>query len=238
MRHFFKKVLERLAGGTVVDDRTVPFHSQLSTVTSEKRLRQLLYQGRLFSRLNGIPGDVVECGVGRGDSLLNWLYLCRSEEKARKVWGFDSFEGFPEPGKEDEGPKAPREGDWKIDIDQVSGLIETAGFKPLLGAPQREEDDGPADAFLIKGFFSDTLDAYSGDGIALLHIDSDLYQSYLEPLRKLYPKVVTRGVVAFDEYHTPEKWPGAKAAVDEFFGADGPPIQTDPDTGKCFLIKS
>ena len=75
---------------------------------------------------------------------------------------------------------------------------------------------------LVKGLFSETLPKYSGPHIALLHIDADLYDSYKDALRYLWPKVSIGGIAAFDEYQMCEEWPGARQAVDEFFGQLAP----------------
>ena len=50
----------------------------------------------------------------------------------------------------------------------------------------------------------------------LLHLDCDLYESYLTCLNNLYKNVVNKGVIVFDEYYS-HKYPGARIAIDEFF---------------------
>jgi hypothetical protein len=54
------------------------------------------------SRVNDVEGDIVECGVSIGYGAL--LFLLWSEYVAvpRMYWGFDSFEGFPDPVEKDE----------------------------------------------------------------------------------------------------------------------------------------
>ena len=70
----------------------------------------------------------------------------------------------------------------------------------------------------------------------------DLYQSYLDVLRQLWPRVRVGGVVAFDEYFDVAAFPGAKAAIDEFF-AGLPPGRVrfhtygDLDNLKRYAIK-
>src|SRR5262245_17457570 len=45
-----------------------------------------------------IRGDAVECGVWRGgSSMLIALELLRSQDGARKLWMYDTFEGMTEP---------------------------------------------------------------------------------------------------------------------------------------------
>jgi len=62
----------------------------------------------------------------------------------------------------------------------------------------------------------------------------------LKILEELYPKVVPGGIILFDEYDKDAdlvKWPGAKRAVDEFFGNEVKKIRIDPNTGYAYLIK-
>lgn len=65
----------------------------------------------------------------------------------------------------------------------------------------------------------------------------DLYQSYKTCLEHLFPKVVSGGIVLFDEYDTPN-WPGAKKAIDEYFKGTSYRPQKDAESGKYFLIKN
>ena len=68
---------------------------------------------------------------------------------------------------------------------------------------------------LIKGSFLNTTPIFNKK-ISLLHLDCDLYESYLTCLNNLYKNVVNNGVIVFDEYYS-HKYPGARIAVDEFF---------------------
>ena len=49
----------------------------------------------LLRSVGDLPGDVVECGVGHGRSLLMMTTLCSCYGE-REIFAFDSFEGFPE----------------------------------------------------------------------------------------------------------------------------------------------
>ena len=68
---------------------------------------------------------------------------------------------------------------------------------------------------LVPGWFEDTL-AGSLDGIgpiAVLRLDNDWYKSTKYCLELLYERVVDRGYIIIDDYHT---LTGCKKAVDEF----------------------
>jgi hypothetical protein len=59
-------------------------------------------------------GVFVECGIGYGRTLQIITSLLLLKDKSRVVFGFDIFEGFPEPAKEDlTGKIYPKKGAWK-----------------------------------------------------------------------------------------------------------------------------
>jgi hypothetical protein len=67
-----------------------------------------------------------------------------------------------------------------------------------------------------------------------------LYQSYIDTLTELYPKVSSGGVIVFDDYLAVEdgedRWPGARQAVADFFGPLAKTVQTSV-RGTQYLIK-
>nr|MBK7063964.1 hypothetical protein [Deltaproteobacteria bacterium] len=64
------------------------------------------------------------------------------------------------------------------------------------------------------------LEENPGLRISLLHLDVDLYEPTLAALKAFYPRVVTGGVVIFDEYGL-MPWEGESQAVDEYFASIG-----------------
>ena len=193
---------------------------------------RLLYYKRLLDLVSDIEGDVVECGVGQGRSLFYFALLCREEERGRQIWGFDSFEGFPEPAEEDVSARNPKKGQHLADMDGVSALLQEGQFDSVYMRSK---------ITLVKGFFNESLRKYVGQEIALLHIDADLYGSYRDSLNILYPRVKPGGVIAFDEYMdgiTHVNYPGAKKAIDEFF-ADKPfDLRRDQHYSKYYVMKT
>ena len=63
--------------------------------------KRLEAQLALFDRIASVPGDVVELGVGSGVSLRGWAHLVAEHGPARRIWGFDTFAGFPSFAPED-----------------------------------------------------------------------------------------------------------------------------------------
>ena len=203
----------------------------LPTLNASTAGRFLYYQ-RLFHLARACEGDVVECGIGRGQTLVMWAALVHDEGDHRHLWGFDSFEGFPMPTLEDASPRNWRQGEWAVSTPTtIRDLFVRAGYSA---------EWFRAYVTLIKGFFADSLQLYSGGPIALLHLDVDLYESYRECLTKLYDKVAPGGVIAFDEYMGTFEYinaPGARRAIDEFFSERGVCIQRDAIFGKYYALK-
>lgn len=193
---------------------------------------RFLYYRRLFALAAESSGDVVECGVGKGQTLLMWAALTYDEAQHRQIWGFDSFEGFPLPTAEDTSPRNWRQGEWAVSTPEtIRDLFLRAGYPT---------EWFRAHVTLVKGFFAESLIKYTGDRIALLHLDVDLYESYRECLNQLYDKVAPGGVIAFDEYMGTFEYinaPGGRQAIDEFFSTRGIPVQRDPVFGKYYVRK-
>ncbi len=192
---------------------------------------QHLYMQRMFDKIAGIEGDIVECGIGKMGTFQILASLLQEENSARKLWGFDSFEGFPEPSAEDSSPRNPQKGEWKyIEAEDVAKFLIILGF----GAQWIDSH-----VKIVKGFFRDTLPNNNVPKIALLHLDADLYDSYKTCLQYLFPRVVRGGVVLFDEYlNASLKFPGAKKAIDEYFSGTEYELSRDKLSGKYFLVKS
>jgi hypothetical protein len=106
------------------------------TLTTDNAIR-LLYFYEHMRAIYGITGDVVECGVGWGRSVLALSIAMQALNQKRVIHGFDSFEGFPEPTIEDLPGKAKR-GHYKTRQASVikhwlnSGLSEHS-WRPTLG---------------------------------------------------------------------------------------------------------
>ena len=202
----------------------------------------VIYWNTFLEMVRNVPGAIVECGVGRARSLLilSALNTLRdaNEGGGRKVFGYDSFEGFPQPVPEDESIRKPQRGDWshspsgkyKYDPKFIRTVLENASLT-----------DTSKELALEKGFFSESLKSYPQEPIAVLHVDGDLYDSYMDVLTALYSHVCTGGVIVFDDfmYKDPgdEKWPGARKAVQDFFEGKGQVLR-ESIRGNPYIIKA
>lgn len=187
------------------------------------RFTKLFARYELFKKVIDIPGDIVEGGVFKGAGVLFWAKLIQifNPQSARKVIGFDTFEGFPESTS-------------KIyDKDSGKQFIETSNYQPVspdsimdsaskLGLEHRIE--------LIKGDACVTIKHYvkerPGFRVALLNLDFDPYEPTAAALQHLFPRIVPKGIVVLDEYAA-HKW-GESDAVDEFIRGKGIILKSFP----------
>jgi predicted O-methyltransferase YrrM len=175
------------------------------TMSGNARLRGLHRAVRHVVRAE-VPGAVVECGTARGGSAALMGLALASLAAPRRLWVFDTFEGIPPPTGDDPDYEIARRytGHFRGDLEEVRALFERLG---LLARTR-----------FVKGRFQDTVPAWAGEPIAVLHLDGDWYESVKICLDHLYDRVSPGGIVQIDDYG---HWAGARRAVDEFLAARG-----------------
>jgi O-methyltransferase len=142
-----------------------------------------------------VPGDIVECGVCNGGSAAALASrLCRPCD--RSLWLYDLFDSVAPPGPLDGAWAQTNAGIPRASVETVRALLSSIGFPPT-------------SVRLCPGRFSETLRRSVPDTIALLHLDCDWYDSVLEALELLYPRVAVGGAVILDDFGW---WEGSRRA--------------------------
>ncbi|MGI9601262.1 MAG: TylF/MycF/NovP-related O-methyltransferase [Acidimicrobiales bacterium] len=177
------------------------------TMVGRARLHNVAHCARQVLA-EGVGGDFVETGVWRGGvCILLRGILAAVGDTDRTVWVADSFRGIPAPDADrypaDEGIDFSGIGALAVSADEVRANFERYG---LLDDQVR----------FLEGWFEDTLPSAPIEEVALLRLDGDLYQSTMDALTALYPKVSTGGYVIVDDYLA---WDGCRAAVDDYRAA-------------------
>ncbi len=208
-------------GRTLIAPAAIPFYKRAPGLCPDSILYSLYINNtayspafytlqRILESIEKFEGEIVECGVYKGNSLLGMAHILKKKKLDVKIYGLDSFEGFPEPGQQDtvdgkEFHQMTRKGVFGDTSEKiVAQRIERLGFENQIT--------------LIKGFFKDTLSQLKNHKISVLHLDVDLYDSYKICLEHLYEAVVPGGYIIFDEYsNCKTAYPGAETAINEFF---------------------
>ena len=153
-----------------------------------------------------VPGDLIETGVWRGGAaILMRAVLKAYGDEERKVWLADSFEGLPRPDPE-RYPEDAGDTHWQqahrlaVPLEEVRSNFRRYG---LLDSQVR---------FLV-GWFRDTLPNAPIGPLAILRLDGDMYESTIEALAHLYPKLSVGGYVIIDDYGSVR---GCRRAVEDF----------------------
>jgi O-methyltransferase len=154
---------------------------------------------------NDVPGDFIELGVWRGGSVILMRALLKEMNiRDRNVWVADSFAGLPPPNEAmypaDRGDKLSQFGELAISEEQVKRNFEKYGLL----------DDKVK---FLKGWFKDTLPGAPIQKLALLRLDGDMYESTMDGLVNLYPKLSAGG------YNIIADWgaiPACKKAVEDY----------------------
>lgn len=141
---------------------------------------------------DGVPGDLIETGVWRGGSCIFMRGNLRAwGDVGRKVWVADSFEGLPE----------PNEKDFPADAGQV--FHEQRGLSVGEEIVRRNfERYGLYDdqVVFLKGWFKDSLPTAPIEKLSLIRLDGDLYESTIQALEALYPKLSPGGFCIVDDW--------------------------------------
>lgn len=161
------------------------------TMIGLKRLRNLreLAEKAIAEK---VPGDFIETGVWRGGAciLLRGI-LAAHGITDRIVYVADSFAGLPPPNPQafpdDEGWSLNDFSELSVSLAQVKENFERYGLL----------DD---QVQFVKGWFSETLPSLDAGPFALLRLDGDLYESTINALDALYPKLSPGGFVIVDDY--------------------------------------
>jgi O-methyltransferase len=141
-------------------------------------------------RRDGIAGDLIECGVWRGGTVIFMRgYLAAHEMTDRDVLVADSFAGLPKPSAVDEGLDISRE---VVPILAIERARVEALFRAYDLLDERVR--------FLEGWFADTLPGADISQLALLRLDGDLYSSTRDALLACYDRVTPGGFVIVDDY--------------------------------------
>lgn len=144
-----------------------------------------------------IEGNIAELGVYRG-------YVAREMNalfKDRKLYLFDTFEGFDKRDTEIENKYE--------NIIAVSGKFSDTSIEEV-----RNILPYPEQAVFCKGYFPNTAGKID-DRFALVSLDADLYLPTYEGLKYFYPRLSKGGCILIHDFNS-SQFPNVKKAVEDF----------------------
>ena len=158
----------------------------------------MLSRVELFKMVMDIPGAIIETGVYKGNSLMLYLQLSLLLEPYainRSLYGFDTFEGF----RSIDGKFDPSDIDEQMFSETDASVLEQSILlndliRPVNRIPRCE---------LIKGDIVKTVPEFVKDRpelcVAMLILDTDLYQPTKVALQTFLPLMPKGAIVVLDE---------------------------------------
>jgi O-methyltransferase len=183
------------------------------TLVSAERCWILLH---LLRHARALQGHFAEFGVFRGGTALLAAEVLRDGNDRRPLHLFDSFAGMPE--------TSAGEPFQKGDFAQTSEAAVRALLSP-----------SGANVVFHAGYFSDTFVDADIPQLAYAHVDVDLYQSVLDCVEFIYPRLVPCGILIFDDYGFPSCSRAREAADRAFASRREKPIYLP--TGQALVLK-
>ena len=209
--------------------------NQHSLVTMRRQsLSRILYLDWIYNKLVGKPGVICEFGVQWGgvlSILTNLRGIYEPFNHQRKIYGFDTFEGFVDVTEED--GKGHRKGDYSTDIGyekELSEILNNLESSSPLSHIQKTS--------LVKGDASETIKIWLQENpfvaIGLAIFDMDVYKPTRDVLEAIKPRLFKGSILVFDEFSC-TAWPGETQAIDEVFGLSNLRFEHYPHQPNCAI---
>jgi len=187
-----------------------------TTLVSSERLWTIKWA---FLQTQSIPGEIWEAGVYRGGvaRLLRTLMIDHSATDHCKLRLFDSFAGLPDGRAGIDFHGRGEFGDTSLsEVRAFVGEDEFIEYRP--------------------GWIPETFSGLDHSLIRLAHVDVDLYESTLNCLAHIYPRLAIGGIIVLDDYGF-VSCPGVRKAVDEFF-REKPDLPLTLPSGQAFVVRT
>ena len=161
----------------------------------------------LFKSVAHLPGHMCELGCWHGANLLFLGKLVKLFKPFNfvSIYGFDSFEGLQtvDSAKDKNVVKGSYTGDLHL-LEQALALHDLQDVITL-----------------VKGDILETLPSFLEKQkeirFSFIYFDLDLFAPTKSALELLYPRLLSGGILAFDEYNI-DAWPGETSAIHEVLG--------------------
>lgn len=159
---------------------------------------------------------------------MSWAKLStilEPENLTRRIYGFDTFAGFPSiTGKDSNVVAMPRRGELSANShDELQALISEYDNDRFLGHIDK--------CHLIAGDACRTIPEFLARHphliVSLLFLDFDLYEPTKVALQQLVPRMPKGSIIAFDELDNPV-WPGETQALLDTLGINNVRIERLP----------
>jgi hypothetical protein len=195
-------------------------------------ISRILYYDDLYKKILNVPGVICEFGVRWGTTLAQLIAfrgIYEPYNHGRKIYGFDTFEGFSAIDEKDSGYSEL--GDYSVKPGHIEALEEILtiheSYSPL--SHIKKFDLVKGDASLTVGPW---LEANPHMIISMAIFDMDVYKPTRDVLELILPRLTKGSLLVFDELNQ-ESHPGETRAVDEVLGLNNIRLRQNSNQPLC-----
>ena len=172
----------------------------------------------VFNEINskGLKGNVAELGVYKG-KFARYVNLYFKE---RKLYLFDTFEGFDERDVHVEKKEGFSSGSQNFADTSIKSVLSRMPYKE--------------NCIPVKGFFPESANNVH-DEFVFVSLDADLYEPIYEGLKFFYPRLVSGGYIFVHDFNN-DNYPGARKAVENFCTEKNISFVPIPDSAGTAII--
>lgn len=158
-----------------------------------------------------IPGHIAEFGSWNGANLILIAKILRIYNPMcnKIIHSFDSFEGLTQFNKKD-GAAEKQKGKYTGNIEILSEILDLYEL----------DDDVEIHRGLIQKTLPELLEKSPEIMFSFVYVDTDLYEPTKLILEKLSDRVVSGGLIIFDQWND-QRWPGEGLAANEYLKKSG-----------------
>ena len=151
-----------------------------------------------------LPGNIIECGSSRCGASIIMANYCQMRGVPKTIYACDSFQGFdPEELRREREAgltKTPETAFTSTSYDYVTRKIKQLRVDDIVRP--------------IKGYFTMTL-PHINSNFCFALVDCDLANSMLYCAETIWPNLVSKGRLLFDDY-LEEEFRGARFGIEQF----------------------
>ena len=181
---------------------------------SRQLVTEMVTRIKIFEKILDVQGDIIECGTFQGNNLMLFAHLSSIFEPYsfnRKIYGFDTFEGFKSISKYD--PKDINENTFSnTNLNILKKAINLFDLNRSVGHINKIN--------IIKGDATKTIPNFYKKNknllISLLYIDFDIFEPTKTALDFFASSVVKGGIIVFDQINY-DKFRGESLAFKDYF---------------------
>ena len=181
---------------------------------SRQLVTEIVTRIKIFEKILDVQGDIIECGTFQGNNLMLFAHLSSIFEPYsfnRKIYGFDTFEGFKSISKYD--PKDINENTFSnANLNILKKAINLFDLNRSVGHINKIN--------IIKGDATKTIPNFYKKNknllISLLYIDFDIFEPTKTALDFFASSVVKGGIIVFDQINY-DKFRGESLAFKDYF---------------------